>query len=112
MAADVMLVTPLRDGMNLVAKEFVAARRDKDGVLVLSEFAGASDELSDAILVNPHDPDAVVDAMRARARPSAGEVGERMTLLRKAVAGNDVHDWAESFLRSLAGEPAQGSLGE
>jgi trehalose 6-phosphate synthase len=112
MTADVMLVTPLRDGMNLVAKEFVASRTDKSGVIVLSEFAGASDELSDAILVNPHDPDAVVEAMRVALDVPASEVRERMTLLRKAVAGNDVHHWAESFLRSLAGEPAQGSLGD
>jgi trehalose-6-phosphate synthase len=105
-------VTPLRDGMNLVAKEFVAARKDKRGVLVLSEFAGASDELSDAILVNPHDPDAIVEAMTVALDLPPGEIRERMTLLRKAVAGNDVHDWAESFLRSLAGEPAQGSVGD
>jgi len=112
MAADVMLVTPLRDGMNLVAKEFVASRADKSGVLVLSEFAGASDELTDAILVNPHDPDAVVDAMRCALELSAEERRERMTLLRKAVAGSDVHDWAEAFLRSLAGEAVPGSLGD
>jgi trehalose 6-phosphate synthase len=112
MAADVMLVTPLRDGMNLVAKEFVAARTDKRGVLVLSEFAGASDELSDAILVNPHDPEAVVEAMTTALSLEPGEINARMTLLRKAVAGSNVHDWAESFLRSLAGEPPQGSLGE
>jgi trehalose 6-phosphate synthase len=111
MAADVMLVTPLRDGMNLVAKEFVASRADKAGVLVLSEFAGASDELSDAILVNPHDPDAVVEAMRTALELPSDEVRDRMTLMRKAVAGSDVHDWAEAFLRSLAGEPEQGSLG-
>jgi trehalose-6-phosphate synthase len=78
---------------------------------VLSEFAGASDELSDAVLVNPHDPDAVVDAMRTALELPPDEVRERMTLLRKAVAGSNVHDWAEAFLRSLAGEPEQGSLG-
>jgi trehalose 6-phosphate synthase len=111
MAADVMLVTPLRDGMNLVAKEFVASRADRAGVLVLSEFAGASDELSDAILVNPHDPDAVVDAMGTALELPEDEVRDRMTLMRKAVAGSDVHHWAEAFLRSLAGEPEQGSLG-
>jgi trehalose 6-phosphate synthase len=111
MAADVMLVTPLRDGMNLVAKEFVASRLDRRGVLVLSEFAGASDELSDAVLVNPHDPEAMIDAMTVALRLSPDDVAERMTLLRKAVAGNDVHDWAESFLRSLAGESPRGSLG-
>ena len=66
LAADVMLVTALRDGMNLVAKEYVAARYDEDGVLVLSEFAGAADELKAALLINPHDIDGVKDAiMRA-----------------------------------------------
>ena len=65
-AADVMLVTPLRDGMNLVAKEYVACRSDNGGVLVLSEFAGAAIELRDAILVNPHDTDGVKDALHRR----------------------------------------------
>src|SRR5262249_28107152 len=63
-AADVMLVTPLRDGMNLVAKEFVASRQDEDGVLVLSEFAGAAAEMGEAMLVNPYDIDEVAQAMK------------------------------------------------
>ena len=63
LAADVMLVTPLRDGMNLVAKEFVASRVDDDGVLVLSEFAGAAAELGDALLVNPYDIDGTAAAI-------------------------------------------------
>ena len=66
-AADVMLVTPLRDGMNLVAKEYVASRVDEDGVLVLSEFAGAADELGEALIVNPYDIDGVADSDAARA---------------------------------------------
>jgi trehalose 6-phosphate synthase/phosphatase len=65
-AADVMLVTPVRDGMNLVAKEFVASRSDGDGVLVLSEFAGAASELAEALLVNPFDVDASAAATTVR----------------------------------------------
>ena len=62
-AADCMLVTPLRDGMNLVAKEFVASRADEDGVLILSEFAGAAAELTEAIQVNPYDLDRTASAI-------------------------------------------------
>jgi len=101
MAADLMVVTPLRDGMNLVAKEFVASRRDGRGVLVLSEFAGAADELIDAVLVNPHDAESVVAALRAALAMPDDEVAERMRRLRSVVATHDVHEWAESFLRCL-----------
>ena len=76
LAADVMLVTPLRDGMNLVAKEYVACRHDDDGALVLSEFAGAADELRQALLVNPHDIDGVKEAL-ARALDHAARRGPR-----------------------------------
>ena len=72
-AADVLLVTPIRDGMNLVAKEFIAARSDGDGVLVLSEFAGAAAELAEALLVNPYDVEGTADALwRALQMPSRG----------------------------------------
>ena len=72
-AADVMVVTPLRDGMNLVAKEYVACRDDDDGALVLSEFAGAADELKQAFLVNPYDINGMKSALLdGRARPSPG----------------------------------------
>ena len=71
-AADVMLVTPLRDGMNLVAKEYVACRHDDGGVLVLSEFAGAAIELKDAVLVNPHDTDGVKNALHRRVDHESG----------------------------------------
>jgi trehalose 6-phosphate synthase len=100
-AADVMLVTPLRDGMNLVAKEFVAARRDEQGVLVLSEFAGAVDELCDAVVVNPHDPESLVAALQAAIAMPPAEAHERMVRLRAAVASNDVHGWATSFIDQL-----------
>jgi len=101
-AADVMLVTPLRDGMNLVAKEFVAARVDEGGVLVLSEFAGAVDELADAIVVNPHDPDALVAAFEWAVDVDPQHAHARMVALRNAVAANDVNHWAEQFLGALA----------
>ena len=100
-AADVMVVTPLRDGMNLVAKEFVTARTDEGGVLVLSEFAGAVDELTDAIVVNPHDPDALVAALATAVDVEPQEAVDRMRSLRAAVVANDVNHWAEHFLDAL-----------
>jgi trehalose 6-phosphate synthase len=101
MAADVMLVTPRRDGMNLVAKEFVASRLDDSGVLILSEFAGASEALVDAILVNPHDPQALLDAMRTALAMPADEISRRMAVMRASVSDHDVHEWARTFLRQL-----------
>ncbi|MRG96862.1 bifunctional alpha,alpha-trehalose-phosphate synthase (UDP-forming)/trehalose-phosphatase [Polyangium spumosum] len=100
-AADVMIVTPLRDGMNLVAKEFVASRTDEDGVLVLSELAGAASELGDALVVNPYDIGEVAAAIkRALVMPEA-ERRTRMQNLRRRVLQNDVHGWARSFLETL-----------
>jgi trehalose 6-phosphate synthase len=101
LAADVMLVTPLRDGMNLVAKEYVASRRDVNGVLVLSEFAGAADQLIDAVLVNPHDEQALRDAIATAVEMHHPERTARMAKLRSAVARSDVRGWAERFLREL-----------
>jgi trehalose 6-phosphate synthase len=100
-AADVMLVTPLRDGMNLVAKEYVACRSDLGGVLVLSEFAGAAIELKDAVLVNPHDTDGVKNALHAALTMTPAEGRKRMKALRKQVLANDVDKWARSFLDAL-----------
>lgn len=101
LAADVMLVTALRDGMNLVAKEYVASRVDNRGVLVLSEFAGAADELGSAIRINPHDIDGLKDAiMRAIEMPPA-EQGRRMRALRRRVREHDVEDWSREFLDAL-----------
>ena len=107
-AADVMLVTPLRDGMNLVAKEFVAARVDEGGVLVLSEFAGAVDELGDAVVVNAHDPDALVAAIEEAIAMPEDEARRRMRLLRRAVAANDAERWASDFLHDLGTEDCDG----
>lgn len=98
LAADVMLVTPLRDGMNLIAKEYVAARTDEGGVLMLSEFTGAAAELTRAIIVNPHDLDGVAAEMERALRMPAGEARRRQRALRRVVLGHDVHAWASEFL--------------
>ncbi|MDY0909415.1 alpha,alpha-trehalose-phosphate synthase (UDP-forming) [Microbacterium sp. CFBP9034] len=102
LAADVMLVTALRDGMNLVAKEYVAARGDNRGVLLLSEFAGASDELSSAVRINPHDIDGLKDAIVRAVTMPAAEQGRRMRAMRRKVIENDVAQWSKSFLAALA----------
>ncbi|BBY24341.1 trehalose-phosphate synthase [Mycobacterium stomatepiae] len=101
-ASDVMLVTPLRDGMNLVAKEYVACRSDLGGALVLSEFTGAAAELRQAYLVNPHDLEGVKDAIEAALNQPADEGRRRMRSLRRQVLAHDVDRWARSFLDALA----------
>lgn len=100
-AADVMLVTPLRDGMNLVAKEYCACRTDDDGVLILSEFAGASAELGEAIRVNPYDIEQLSRAYEQALDMGAEERQARMRALRERVGENNVHRWARSFLDAL-----------
>ena len=104
-AADVMLVTPLRDGMNLVAKEFVASRADGRGVLLLSELCGAAAELTDAVLVNPYDVDGTSEAILRALRMPEEEQGERMRALRERVLTWDVHRWVRAFLQDLEGPP-------
>jgi len=101
-AADVMLVTPLRDGMNLVAKEYVACRSDLGGALVLSEFTGAAAELRQAYLANPHHLEGVKDAIEAALNQTPDEGRRRMRALRRQVLVHDVDLWARSFLESLA----------
>ncbi|MBU8823686.1 alpha,alpha-trehalose-phosphate synthase (UDP-forming) [Mycolicibacterium goodii] len=101
-AADVMLVTPLRDGMNLVAKEYVACRSDLGGALVLSEFTGAAAELRQAYLVNPHDLEGVKDKIEAAVNQNPEEGKRRMRALRRQVLAHDVDRWARSFLDALA----------
>jgi trehalose 6-phosphate synthase/phosphatase len=105
-AADVMLVTPLRDGMNLVAKEFVASRPDGDGVLVLSERAGAATELRAALLVDPVDEEEMALAYENALEMSPAERRVRMRHLRTAVRRHDVHQWARVCLLSLGREPS------
>jgi trehalose 6-phosphate synthase len=101
LAADVMVVTPLRDGMNLVAKEYVAARTDERGVVVLSEFAGAADQLSGAILVNPHDIDGLKAALLEAVYLPQHEQERRMRSMRTQVRTYDVARWADEFVTSL-----------
>jgi trehalose 6-phosphate synthase/phosphatase len=107
-AADVMCVTPLTDGMNLVAKEYVASRLDEDGVLILSEFAGSARELRAALLVNPYDAEGVGRALEAALEMPAVERRRRMRSLRAAVHRNDVHTWVQ---RALAGSVAVSAPG-
>lgn len=101
-AADVCIVSSLHDGMNLVAKEFVASRDDEQGVLILSTFAGASRELSEALIVNPYDTHAMGEALdRALVMP-AGEQAERMRLMRDLVRVRNVYRWAGQMLLDAA----------
>jgi len=101
-AADVMVVTPLRDGMNLVAKEYVACRYDDEGAMVLSEFAGAADELKQAYLVNPYDINGMKESILAALRSTPRERSRRMRAMRKTVVEHDVNHWASSFLTELS----------
>jgi trehalose 6-phosphate synthase/phosphatase len=102
-AADVMLVTPVRDGMNLVAKEFVACRGDESGVLVLSEFAGAAADLTEALIVNPYDLGEVASSIHRALTMDIVERRTRMKKLRESVFANDVHWWTREFTRALDG---------
>jgi trehalose 6-phosphate synthase len=105
LAADVMLVTPLRDGMNLVAKEYVTCRHDEDGALVLSEFTGASGELDRAFICNPHDIDGLKTTIRMALDADPRERRRRMRAMRKRVREHDVRRWADEFLEALAAAP-------
>jgi trehalose-6-phosphate synthase len=107
LTADVMLVTPLRDGMNLVAKEYVASRYDEGGTLVLSEFTGAADELVGAFLVNPHDIEGLKDTIVRAATATPQEARRRMRAMRRRVREYDVARWAASFLDTLGRAPGQ-----
>jgi alpha,alpha-trehalose-phosphate synthase [UDP-forming] len=100
-AADIMLVTSLRDGMNLVAKEYVAARIDEGGRLVLSTFAGAASELTQAYLVDPHKIDELKATILAAASADHQEASRRMRALRRQVLESDVARWATNFLQAL-----------
>ena len=101
-AADILAVTPLSDGMNLVAKEFVAARSDNAGILVLSESSGAANELRSALLVNPHDVNGVAAALLKAAGTDLAEQARRMRHMRRVLRRHTVFDWSRSFLDALA----------
>ena len=100
-AADIMVVTPYRDGMNLVAKEYVACRVEDDGALVLSEFAGAADELRQAWLVNPYDINGMKAALLEAYQADPKELTRRMRAMRKQIRQHDVKAWASSFMTEL-----------
>jgi trehalose 6-phosphate synthase len=105
LAADVMVVTPLRDGMNLVAKEYVACRADLRGSLLLSEFAGAATELNRAFLVNPYDIAGTKQRMYEAMHAGPVERARRMRSMRRRVLDHDVNRWAQEFLADLEGKP-------
>ena len=107
LAADVMLVTPLRDGMNLVAKEYVSCRHDLGGALVLSEFTGAWHELRQAYVCNPHDIEGLKQTIMQAIQTPAAERRRRMKALRRRVADHDVQRWASRYLEALRAAPAK-----
>jgi trehalose 6-phosphate synthase len=99
------LVTPLRDGMNLVAKEYVAAQApDNPGVLVLSQFAGAAQELKSALIVNPYDIEATAAAIARAFAMQLDERKDRWRAMMAVLRANSVHDWASQFLQGLTNE--------
>ncbi len=100
-AADVLLVTPLRDGLNLVAKEYIASRQGSDGVVILSEFAGAAAELEGIVLTNPYSPDDMDRALETALTMPEGERTARMMRLRDRVLYHDVHRWSNGLLRDV-----------
>lgn len=101
LAADIMLVTPFKDGMNLVAKEYIMCRTDLTGKLILSEFAGAATELRGAYMVNPHDLDGIKEAILLAMNSGPKETRDRMSRMRRMVFRRNVYDWAKAFLAAL-----------
>jgi len=100
-AADVALITPLRDGMNLVAEEYLASQPRANGCLILSEFAGAAGNLPDALLVNPYNSEQIADTLRRALSMSMEDKKSRMRRLRRVIAKKNVYWWCESFLKAL-----------
>lgn len=101
-AADIVWVTPLRDGLNLVAKEYVASRTDGEGVVILSEFAGAAAEIDGVVLTNPYSPDDMDHALATALAMPPAERRDRMQRLRQRVLNHDVHAWSNAFLGDVA----------
>ncbi|MDQ3535155.1 MAG: bifunctional alpha,alpha-trehalose-phosphate synthase (UDP-forming)/trehalose-phosphatase [Bacteroidota bacterium] len=99
--ADVCLVTPMRDGMNLVCKEYIASRLDEKGVVILSEMAGASKELSDAILINPNDINELVSAMKRALNMPEVEQIKHMKIMQKSIRRYNIHHWVKIFMARL-----------
>lgn len=103
--AELGIVSSLHDGMNLVAKEYVAAKPDLDGVLILSEFAGAARELADALIINPYDTEQFAEAIRRALEMPDAERRERMARMRRQVEENNIYRWAANFLADLTAAP-------
>jgi trehalose 6-phosphate synthase len=101
-AANFCLITSLQDGMNLVAKEYIAARHDEKGVLILSQFAGASKELRDSLIINPYNIRQTADAIYTAVTMDETEQKKRMKILRRIVKSNNVYRWAAEFLKTIA----------
>jgi trehalose-6-phosphate synthase len=102
-AADIALLTPLRDGMNLVAKEFVVSQLKENAVLILSEFAGAAEELTEALLVNPYSIGQIAQRLKDAVEMPLEEKRTRMSRMRECVEQNDLDSWSGAFLSSLLG---------
>ncbi len=100
-AAHVCMVTSLHDGMNLVAKEYVAARNDERGVLILSPFTGAARELHDAIIVNPYDVESTAEAIAQALNMNASEMIDRMRRMRRSVKEHNIYWWAGALIGEL-----------
>ena len=111
-AADLCMVTSLHDGMNLVAKEYVSARDDEVGVLILSQFTGAARELPEALIVNPYDVEQCAGALSVALTMSAAEQGARMRLMRRLIEEFNVYRWAGRMLVDAAGMRRRGRLFE
>ena len=111
-AADLCFVSSLHDGMNLVAKEFVASRDDDRGVLILSQFAGAASEMPEALIVNPYDADQCAAALHMALSMPMAEQRDRMRLMRGLVAEFNVYRWAGRMLLDAAGMRRRGKVQE
>ena len=105
--ADVALLTPLRDGMNLIAKEYAAAQTYKNGVIILSEMAGVAEEMGEAIIVNPNDKVGIADAIKRALEMPEEERVERITKIKKRVKDYDVFKWADNFIEKLKNTPEE-----
>ncbi|GAA0748148.1 bifunctional alpha,alpha-trehalose-phosphate synthase (UDP-forming)/trehalose-phosphatase [Gaetbulibacter jejuensis] len=100
-SSDIALITPVRDGMNLVAKEYVATRTNEDGVLILSEMAGASKEMNEALLINPNNFEEIADTLKQAIEMPTEEQSKRMKILQKRLKRYTVEKWADEFMKSL-----------
>ena len=102
-ASEIALITPIRDGMNLVAKEFIASKTDRKGVLILSEMAGAAKEMSEALIINPHNTEEMADAIKEALLMPENEQIERNTVLQNRLKRYNIEKWAKDYLNSLEG---------